>query len=75
MVISPTTAAEKFDIEIDRVGLLAYLRWGAALALCSIFTFFGGMFALGLAADILQKKALRIFFLLLSPPCVLLDLA
>jgi Bacterial PH domain len=57
MVISATTAAEKFDIEIDRVGLLAYLRWSAALALCSIFTFFGGMFALGLAADILQKES------------------
>ena len=62
MVISATPAPEKFDIEIDRAGLLAYLRWSAALALCCIFTCFGGLFALGFAADLLQKDSSTNFF-------------
>ena len=58
MVISATTAAEKFDIEIDRVGLLAYLRWSAALALFGVFIFFGGILGVVAGSETIRNNGL-----------------
>jgi membrane protein YdbS with pleckstrin-like domain len=50
--------AERFDIEIDRGGLLAYLRWSAALSLIGVFIFFGGMFGIAVGGDAIKKDGI-----------------
>ncbi len=55
MVVLANATAERFDIEIDRVGLLAYLRWSAALSLSGVFIFFGGMFGVAIGGDAIKK--------------------